>query len=96
MLEGRVLVHYFPPVYFFTLYGIFSSLDVVVSSHGAIPRRPLSHYHICMRILMIGLPSFLSPGRLLSIGEVVACSSGMSNLMASSLYDPEALLLLLL
>jgi hypothetical protein len=38
-------VHYFPSISFFTLHGIFSSSDVVASSHGAIPQRPLSHYH---------------------------------------------------
>jgi hypothetical protein len=39
-------VHCFPTVYFFTLHNVFSSSDVAISSHGVIPRRPLSHYHL--------------------------------------------------
>jgi hypothetical protein len=45
MLERLVLVHYFPSVCFFILHGVFSSSHIAASSHGAILRRPLSHYH---------------------------------------------------
>jgi hypothetical protein len=41
----RVLVHCLPTVYFFTLHNIFFFSDAAASSHGTIPRRPLSHYH---------------------------------------------------
>jgi hypothetical protein len=38
-------VHYFLVVHFFTSHGIFFPSDIVASSHGAISRRHLSHYH---------------------------------------------------
>jgi hypothetical protein len=32
-------------IHFFTFHDVFSSSGIVVSSHDAIPRRSLSHYH---------------------------------------------------
>jgi hypothetical protein len=45
MLERLVLVHYSLIICFFTSHDVFSSSGIVVSSHDAIQRRPLSHYH---------------------------------------------------